>query len=126
MIGKLGKILMIDDDEAFLSLVEVFLEEKYDLITANSVKDALEYVNNETVPDLIILDISMPDMNGWEMFNIIKSISFLKDIPIAFLTSIDEQDEISHAHEIGAVDYIVKPCDKTNLLKRIQDIIGKD
>ena len=126
MTGKFGKILLVDDDEVFLTFMEVFLEEEYDTIPAKSVKEALECVNKDNVPDLILLDIMLPDMNGWEIFNTFKSISFLKNIPIAFLTSNSEPEDIDHAMEIGAADYIVKPCDKPVLLKKIQNIIKKN
>jgi len=124
MTEKLGKILLVDDDEMFLSLVENYVKDTYEIITADSLKKALEYVNIENKPDLILLDISTFDMNGWEMFNVFRSINFLDNTPIAFFTSNDNSDDIKHAMDIGAADYIIKPCDKTTLLKRIQNIIG--
>jgi CheY-like chemotaxis protein len=67
----------------------------------------------------------MPDMDGWNTYSRIKAISGLHDIPIAFFTSSDDQKDIQHAREMGAVDYIKKPYDKDDLLHRIGKIIKK-
>jgi len=70
------------------------------------------------------LDLLMPDMDGWSTYTKIKDMSNLHDIPIAFFTVSDDPEDIKHAHEIGAVDYIKKPYDKDDLLKRIKNILN--
>jgi len=67
----------------------------------------------------------MPDMDGWETYGRIRAISHLYDTPIAFFTSSNDPKDIKHAHEIGAVDYIKKSCNKDELLRRIGKIIRK-
>jgi DNA-binding response OmpR family regulator len=76
--------------------------------------------------DLILLDLIMPEMDGWETFSRIKDLGLISNVPIAFLTSVHGIDEQNHAKEIGAADYIFKPYTKNELLKRVKNIIGQD
>jgi len=124
-MDKQKKILLVDDDEIHLSMLENILKEKYEVITAKSGKDALEYLLKGVVPNLILLDILMPNLDGWETFNKLRAISFLQDVPIVFLTSVVESTEVERAHEIGAADYITKPYDRNDLLNRIEKILNK-
>jgi len=71
------------------------------------------------------LDLIMPDMDGWDMYSRIKTISGLHDIPIAFFTASNDPKDIRHAHEMGAVDYIKKPYNKDDLLNRVGKILKK-
>jgi CheY-like chemotaxis protein len=119
------KILVIDDDEIFLSLIEEILTEKYEVIKATSGKEALEHLLKGAVPDLIMLDIIMPEMDGWETFNKIKGISLLKDVPIVFMTSLEEADSAKHANELGAADFLKKPFKREELLNRIETLLSK-
>jgi CheY-like chemotaxis protein len=119
------KILVVDDDSIHLEMVEAVLSNDYEVSTAKSGKDALGLFYQGLIPNLILLDLIMPDMDGWNTYNRIKAISGLHDIPIAFFTSSNDQKDIKHAHEMGAVDYIKKPYDKDDLLKRIGKIIKK-
>jgi len=120
---KLKKILLIDDDKMHLSLAETILQEKYETITVKSGHEALIEIVKGNVPDLILLDIVMPEMDGWETYIRLKGISLLKDVPIAFLTSSDVEEDKEHAKEIGAADYITKPFKKADLLERIEVLI---
>jgi len=122
---KMKKILVVDDSDVHLLIVEGVLKGKYETTTANSGKAALALVSKGYVPDLILLDILMPEMDGWETYNKIKGISLLKDVPIAFLTSVDGEREKSYASRIGAADMITKPCDGGELIKRIKNILEK-
>jgi len=119
------KILIIDDSEVHLLIVENLLKGKYETTTAKSGKEALALLSKGLVPDLILLDVLMPEMNGWETYNKIKGISLLKDVPIAFLTSVDGEREKMYASRIGAADMITKPCDGPELIKRVQNILEK-
>jgi len=119
------KILLVDDDETHLAVAENLLKKQYEVITAKSGKEALELFLHKVVPDLILLDIVMPNLDGWETFNRLKAISLLQDVPIAFLTSLTESDEAKRAREIGAVDYIEKPYKSADLLNRVEKILKK-
>jgi len=119
------KILMVDDDEIHLEMVSSVLQNNYDIVTSKSGKEVLGLFYQGLVPNLILLDLIMPDMDGWNTYTRIKAISNLHDIPIAFFTVSDDPKDIQHAHEIGAVDYIKKPYDKDDLLDRIGKILNK-
>ena len=116
-------LLVVDDDEIHLSVARRMLEDKYECLTADSGKKALDYFLKGQFPNLVLLDVFMPDMDGWETYKRIQALSFLKDIPIAFLTSASETEEKEHAFALGAADFITKPYEKKDLLKRINKII---
>jgi methyl-accepting chemotaxis protein len=117
------KILIVDDDAIHLEMVEAVLQNGYDITTTQSGKEALRLFYQGLVPHLILLDLIMPDMDGWNTYNRIKAIGGLHDIPIAFFTSSGDPEDIKRAHEMGAVDYIKKPYDKDDLLRRIGKIV---
>ena len=119
------KILLIDDNETQLTIYEAQLETNYEVTTARSGNDALDYLYRGLIPDLIILDILMPEMDGWETFNRLKAVSRLREVPIVFLSSISDKKEIDRAFGMGAVDFIVKPCDNTELLDRVEKAVKK-
>jgi CheY-like chemotaxis protein len=119
------KILIVDDNNIHLMMAEAIIQTEYDVVTAESGKEALGLFYQGLVPQLIILDLMMPGMDGWHAYKRIKAISNLHDTPIAFLTASDDPKDIQHAHEIGAVDYIKKPYDKDDLLNRIGKIVKK-
>ena len=116
-------ILLVDDDETHLLIAQSMLKHDYKTIIAKSGQEAIDLYANEVFPDLVLLDILMPNMDGWETYHRLKGLSLLKDIPIAFLTSENDISEEKKAYEIGAADYIMKPYDKTDLLKRIERIL---
>ena len=117
------KILIVDDDVIHLEMVESVLKSEYDVSIAKSGKEALGLFYQGLVPQLVLLDLIMPGMDGWNMYSRIKAISGLHDIPIAFFTASSDPKDIKHAQEMGAVDYIKKPYDNDDLLKRVSEII---
>jgi putative two-component system response regulator len=118
-------LLLVDDDEVHLAVTGKMLRNEYEIITAKSGKEALGHLIKGAVPDLILLDILMPNMDGWETYNRIRGISLLRDVPIAFLTSVKGENEEQQAHEMGAADFIPKSCKKDEFLSRINTIIVK-
>jgi len=117
------KILLVDDDEIQLSITEYMLMDNYEISTVKSGKEALELLRKGFVPSLILLDILMPGMDGWETYSNIRTIDSCHHVPILFFTSLDEAREEKYAQEIGAVDYITKPFSKNDLLRRVQAIV---
>lgn len=103
-----NKILIVDDQPNNLKVISSILSKKYKLYVANSGEKALKILDVE-LPDLILLDIMMPGMNGYEVCDHLKNDNRTKDIPIIFLTAKSETDDIVHGFEKGAVDYITKP-----------------
>jgi len=120
------KIFLIDDDEIHLTTAELYLQDEYTVYKAKSGQEALDYIkNNKFVPNIILLDIIMPNMTGWDVFKKLREIDFLKNVPIAFLTSVVEDDEKKKASRMGIADFIEKPFNMTELKSRIKDIRKK-
>ena len=120
------KILIVDDEEIQLTTAELFLKSEYDVFKMKSGKEAIEYISeNKFIPHLIMLDIVMPNMTGWDVLNKIKQIDFLANVPIIFVSSIMEENEIKRAYKNGVSDYITKPYNMTDLKSRIKTVIDK-
>lgn len=111
-------ILIVDDSISNLDILSELLIE-YDVIDTTSGADALEIVKEEKI-DLILLDIVMPEIGGYEICEILKSNPDTKDIPIVFLTAKTDEDSIEKAYEIGGNDYIAKPLKPKELLARVK------
>jgi DNA-binding response OmpR family regulator len=111
------KILVIDDQEYILRLVEATLvPEGYDVVLAYGGKEGLEKVG-ETSPDLILLDIGMPGLNGFEVLRIIRE---RYNTPVIMLTAVRDAPSVRDALNIGADDYVRKPFKRGELLARIR------
>ena len=121
---KKKRILAVDDSEIDLDIVEIMLQDKYTVLPTKSGKEALDFLLHNNV-DLILLDLMMPEMDGWETFRRIKDLSHISSIPVAFLTSVHGTEEQNEAKRIGAADYIFKPYTRGDLLKRVKNIIKK-
>lgn len=119
MLKEKWEILAVDDNAANLTTLNTILTPIYQVYLANSGRRAISFLHN-TRPDLIILDIEMPDMNGYAIIESIKNNSQLSDIPIIFLTGIHDFRNETQAFELGAVDYIQKPINATVLLARVK------
>jgi CheY-like chemotaxis protein len=116
-------ILLVDDNAIHITIAETMLKKDYNVKLAKSGKEAIDFFLRGEYPDLVLLDIVMPNMDGWETYHKLKAISLLKNLPIAFLTSVNEDGEEKRAYEMGAVDYIKKPYEKNDLLSRIKEYI---
>jgi len=122
---KKKKILAVDDSEIDLELIEFMLKDKYTILPTKSGKEALDYLLHFSKVDLILLDLIMPEMDGWETFSRIRDLGNITDIPIAFVTSVHGEEEQNRAKKIGAADYILKPFTREELLKRIDLMLKK-
>jgi len=119
-------ILLIDDDEIHLTITEASLKDEFEVFMVKSGEEALEFLHKKhIVPDLILLDILMPVMDGWIVFDKIGDIAALKFTPIMFYTTLDEKSAIEKAYELGAFDYIIKPCEHSVLVGKIKDTLRK-
>ena len=118
-------ILVVDDDAAHLTMTEAMLENDYEVVLSKSGQEALHHFYQGLVPGIILLDLSMPDMDGWDTYERIKAISNLHKVPIAFFTSSDDPEDMNRAQQMGASDYIKKPMKKTELLERMKILIRK-
>ena len=116
------KILMIDDDVKLTSLVEEFLsEKKYDITIVHDPKEGISYLNNNKV-DLIILDIMLPEMDGFQALRVIRETL---STPVIMLTARGEVTDRIVGLELGADDYLSKPFEPRELLARIQSILRR-
>lgn len=113
-------ILVVDDTPDNLFLVSNLLKDLYIVKVANSGEKALKYLLESTAPDLILLDIMMPVLSGYEVIKKIKSDYILKDIPVIFLTAKNSIEDEKIGFELGAADYITKPISPPILLARVK------
>ena len=120
--GTKKTIYIVDDNETNLIVAENALIDSYNVFTLSSAASMFNLLGN-IVPDLILLDILMPEMDGFEVYSKLRQIVLLRETPIVFLTSVNVTDTIQKAMNIGAVDYIVKPYNKKDLLNRIKSVI---
>ena len=121
------KIMVVDDDPDQISTVKYVLESlknKYEVIGANNGTQCLQLLKDKQIPDLILLDIMMPEMNGWEVYNRLKENSSWKDIPVIFLTARTDRVAKNAGGFLGD-DYIEKPFNREDLMKRINDVLEK-
>lgn len=125
-------ILAVDDTPDNLLLISGLLKDDYHVRVANGGERAIKIALSDNPPDLILLDIMMPDIDGYEVCRLLKENEKTSHIPIIFLTAKTEVEDETHGFEIGAVDYITKPISppivlarvKTHLaLKRVQDFL---
>lgn len=116
------KILVVDDDPGLLQLIQTSLkQDHYDVIVAAGGEDGLRLLS-ETKPHLIILDIMMPHMDGWEFCSRVRTVS---TVPIIMLTALGSQSDIVRGLRAGADDYLVKPFQKDELLARVSAVLRR-
>ena len=113
-------ILVVDDVPDSLLLLSLVLKDEYNVKAANSGETALHIAQSEPQPDLIMLDIMMPGMDGYKVCRLLKANAGTRDIPIIFLTSLADNDDETLGLELGAVDYITKPVRASIILARIR------
>jgi len=115
-------ILIVDDEKRLVSLVESYLvQERYRAVTAYNGREALTVAERET-PDLIILDIMMPEMNGYDFMRAHRT---QRDTPIIMLTAKVEDDDKIIGLELGADDYVVKPFKPRELMARVRNVLRR-
>lgn len=113
------KVLIVDDVISNVLLLKVLLtNEKFNIITANNGEQALEMVEKER-PDLVLLDIMMPDINGFQVAEKMKKNPETADIPIIFLTALNGTEDIVKGFQVGGNDFISKPFNKEELIIRV-------
>ncbi len=114
------RILIADDDPVILRLIQVNLElEGYEVITANNGQEAVDTATAE-MPDLVILDIMMPRLDGYQACQQLKGSDATKDIPVIFLSAKAQQGDIDKGESYGVAAYLTKPFDPTELLEVVE------
>ena len=114
------KILIVDDERLNINLLHDLLKEDYKIMAAISGKQALKAALSDNPPDLILLDIMMPEMDGYEVCTLLKADEKSKDIPVIFVTAMGQTADETKGLEVGAVDYLTKPISAPIVLARIK------
>ena len=118
------RILVADDDPVILRLIQVNLElEGYQVLTANNGEEAVATATAEH-PDLVILDIMMPRLDGYQACEQLKAEAATKDIPVVFLSAKAQQSDIEKGKTYGVDEYLTKPFDPTELLDVVERLVS--
>ncbi len=119
------KILVVDDEDDILNFLELVLSEKgYEVVTASGGQEALTRAQLER-PDLVLLDIMMPQMDGWEVLKLLRVDEETAEIPVAMLSARTEARDRVQGLQEGAIDYICKPFSLSELLGKIEAIFSQ-
>lgn len=117
----MASILLVEDDEAIVDSLSVFLKkEGHNILTASCVKEALSMLSAEAI-DLLLLDISLPDGNGYSICKVAKE----KGLAVIFLTASDDEGSVVKGFDVGADDYVPKPFRPRELLARINNVMRR-
>ena len=120
------KILLVDDEPIAAKVVTKFLNKNnYEVIQANNGKSAIEELKKSSSINMIISDIVMPEMDGFQLLKYVKSNNNLKKIPVLITSSSDDKDSVVKCIQLGAKDYMLKPINPQLLLKKIDKILKK-
>ena len=119
MSEEKNTVLIVDDEHVNLNILSHILENDYTVYTASDGKGAVEKAK-ELLPDLILLDIVMPDMDGYETLNKLKNLEETKEIPVIFITGLSQPEEEEKGLALGAADYILKPFSAKIIKLRVE------
>lgn len=120
------KILIAEDEQDILELITFTLQfGGYEVIPTSNGEDALEMARKEQ-PDLVLLDVRMPRMSGYEVCTQVKADGDTHHIPVVFLSAKGQEAEIKTGFDTGAIDYILKPFAPDHLLKRLEEILASE
>ena len=117
-------ILVVDDNQQNLELIMAYLEDlNYNTIPAEDGQKALEILADQQLPDLVLLDVMMPKISGFEVCRKIKENPKTKDIPVIMVTALTEFGDIQRAVDSGTDDFLSKPVNKLELITRVKSML---
>lgn len=119
--SDLDRVLVVDDEPAIVDLMELYLKSDYEIIRAYNGKEALEKARSQK-PSVIILDVMMPDMNGYEVCKVLKTSVETQFIPIIMVTALSGKDEKIKGLESGADEFLSKPVNRLELVTRVKSL----
>ena len=122
-MADLTKILLVDDNPKYLEDVLPFYG--YEVICATGGRQALEILFSESAVDIVLLDVMMPDIDGWETLKAIRNNPVSRNVPVIMVTAVNDDKKMVSGLKIGADDYIVKPFILPNLLARIEAVLRR-
>lgn len=124
MTTETSKILIVDDNEHNAELLQAYLEPlECSVSIASDGISALETIQGGDIPDIILLDIMMPRMSGFEVCRRLKADTDLADIPVIMVTALNEMGDVEKGIESGADDFLSKPVNKLELLTRVKSLL---
>lgn len=119
----MARILIIDDDAMNREILEAFLENEHQIILANNGQNGI--TSAETIkPDLIILDVKMPDMDGFTVCHTLKTIPHLQHIPVMFITGTDDPDDVIRGQQAGASAFLPRPFEGDMLINVVKSLLN--
>jgi two-component system chemotaxis response regulator CheY len=118
-------ILALDDELSILKILDFYFGKNYNVVSKSNGKVALEWMQQGQLPDIIIADMNMPDMNGLEFIAQIRASGFFKDIPLIMLSGNEGTADKIKCLKAGADDYLVKPFNPEELEARIENILRR-
>jgi two-component system, OmpR family, response regulator VicR len=126
MAEMAGKVVYIEDESEMIDLVRLILSRKgYEVIGAGGGREGLEIIRQK-LPDLVLLDLMMPDMDGWDVYQQMKSVDSTRDIPVIVITAKAQSiDKVLGLHIAKVDDYISKPFSPQELVDRVEKVIGR-
>ncbi|HEC21808.1 MAG TPA: response regulator [Chloroflexi bacterium] len=125
--NKKRVLIYIEDEPAMIELVKLILEgHGYQVIAATGGQEGLDVIR-ETKPDLVLLDLMMPDMNGWDVYQQMKADEYMKGIPVIVVTAKAQNiDKVLGLHVAKVQDYVTKPFSPAQLLSSVRRVLGED
>lgn len=125
-MARKKKILIVEDEKPIVEYIEALLGlSGYETIVAMDGRRAIDTAR-ESFPDLILLDVMLPKLNGFDVCKIIRQDPALAKTPVVMLTSLNQVGDIDKAYEVGATDYITKPFDSNKLIPKIKKNLGEE
>jgi len=117
------KILVVDDEQDILAVITARLEQKgYQVIAASDGLEGLEKAEKEK-PHLILVDVSIPQMNGFQMVQLLQQYESLKTIPVIVITASRQKDEAAWREQVGVEQFILKPFEAKELLEKVEEAL---
>ncbi len=119
-----GTILVVDDEPSIVLAVEDTLSEKYGILTAKNGKEAVKMAEKHH-PDLVVMDVMMPEMDGFTALRAMRTQMAPNAPPVIFLSAKSGMGDIEHGIELGGYDYITKPFSPVKLLKKVDEVMDR-
>ncbi|HBB91026.1 MAG TPA: two-component system response regulator [Bacteroidales bacterium] len=113
------KILVIDDEITIRTLLDKFLSNQFDVTAMGNGQEALNWLQSGNIPDLIIVDLEMPSMDGFEFLSQVKASGYFRSIPVMMLSGVDSSAERVKCLKAGALDFMIKPFNPEELILKI-------
>lgn len=119
------QILAVDDDPSIRELLEFLLRNNYEVVTKKDGMEAMIWLSEGNIPDLIITDVDMPRLNGYEFFKNVRRSGFYRDVPIMVISGLENSKLIITCLQQGADDYILKPFNPDSLYSKIERVLSE-